>query len=234
MFKIWLPVFCFFVACVTANASIVTIADMNADDEGSGNQLEGTLGGTGVGGSSGFSITSGVVSTQSSSTSATYLVTDVDLDDDNVFAESFSFSITFASASGINFSSSQETFGVDDESVSLNESFSLTFDLLSDSSSTHDVVFDGLSSIDFVSLTGSNFEVTDGSGTETFTSVGGANALPRLFVDPSFQYVTGGDLTDTGTVEDWSIQFSTQAVPEPATFAMFGVALVGLGFRRRK
>ena len=49
--------------------------------------------------------------------------------------------------------------------------------------------------------------------------------LTRPFVDPVFQYVDG-NRGRFGTVDDWSVQFSTVAVPEPSSMACLGVVLL--------
>ena len=219
------------VLCASSDANLVTISEMNADTN---DELEGTLGGSGVDGGSAFSITTVPSVTQVASAMAEYLVEDVDLDGDGVFDEDFAFSVTFASPDGVNFSDSREVFGAGPSAVILSDdSISLTVSVLSDSSATHDVSFDGITGIDFQSLQDAGFAVTDAAGTENFIAVIDENALSRPFVNPVFQYV-GGNTGRGGTVEEWSVQFSTTAIPEPGNLAIFSLIATGLGLRRRR
>ena len=219
------------VLCASSEASLITISELNADTN---DQLEGTLGGSGVDGGSTFSITTTPVTAQVASTTAEYLVGGVDLDGDGFFGEDFTFSVTFASRGDVNFSDSREVFGTGPSaSISINDSFSLSVTVLSDSSATHDVSFDGVTGIDFQSLEDAGFDVTDASGTENFIAVIENNVFSRPFLNPLFEYV-GGNGGRFGTVEEWSVQFSTSAIPEPGSLAIFGLIATGLGLRRRK
>lgn len=234
----WLTIILFFLVNVLADAGVadvITITDLNADSSPS-SDLEGVLEGSPVSAASSFAITSPPLALAlGPQLLATYLVQDVDLDGDGLFAEDFSFSITFASSDGgIGFSGSGEVFGVgNDRTINPDESFSISVTVLGDTSTTHDVVADGITEIDFQSLRDAGFRVTDTNGSFNFVSVFESNlesesvnnVLTRPFVDPVFQYVDG-NRGRFGTVDDWSVQFSTVAVPEPSSMACLGVVLL--------
>lgn len=233
MARFLLSVFFSVVAVASVHADIITISELNADTN---DQLEGTLAGPGVNVGSAVSITSVPSSAQVASTTASYLVQGVDLDGDGLFSEDFAFSITLSSPQGILFSGTREVFGTGvGAGIDFNESFSIAVNVVSDTSATHDVSFDGVFEIDFESLVDANFAVTDSSGTDTFIADAGNTVLPRLYVDPLFQYVTGGNDGRFGTVEEWSIQFSSAAaVPEPNSFVMLGIGFLALAGSRRR
>ena len=105
--------------------------------------------------------------------------------------------------------------------------------VLGDTSSTHDVNVDGITEIDFESLQDAGFRVEDGNGSSNFISVIENNVLDRPFQNPVFEFVDGNRGRD-GTVEDWSVQFSTVAVPEPSTMTFLGMALLFLAGSRRR
>ena len=160
----------------------------------------------------------------------------MDLDGDGFFDEDFTFSVTFASPTDVRFSTSREVFGTGSGArIDPGDSFSLTVNVLGDSSATHDVSFDGVTEIAFEALIDAGFDVTDASGTENFIALGNSIplALVRPFVNPSFEYVNG-NLGRFGTVTNWSVQFSTSAIPEPGSLAMLGLIATSLGLRRRK
>ena len=209
------------VACILltrAYGTTISISDMNADSDSG--QLEGTLAGTAINGTSTFAITAAPSIDASSPTFADYTVSGVDLDGDNSFSESFSFRITFSSSSNINFSSTRETLGVNDETFDLGESFNMSLSILSDSSLTHEVSFTGFSTLDFISLTGTDLSVTSAGGNTTVTLLAGNTDLGGFFTDPTFTYANTGNLTNSGTFEDWSLAFSTSPVPEPQEVAI--------------
>ena len=230
------------VLVAVGGADIITISDLNADSSPNFSstpalELEGVLLGSPVNAGSSFAITSQPLAGQrSSALVATYLVEDVDLDGDGLFTEDFSFSITFASndIGGVGFSGSGEVFGVgDDFTINPDESFSILVSVLGDTSSTHDVNVDGITEIDFESLQDAGFRVEDGNGSSNFISVIENNVLHRPFQNPVFEFVDGNRGRD-GTVEDWSVQFSTVAVPEPSTMTFLGMALLFLAGSRRR
>ena len=233
MARFLISVFFSVVAVASVHADIITISELNADTN---DQLEGTLAGPGVNVGSAVSITSVPTLAQVASTTASYLVQGVDLDGDGLFSEDFEFSITLSSDDDILFSTSREVFGTgSNATIFLNDSFSVAVDVVSDTSTTHDVSFDGVFEIDFQSLVDANFAVTDSSGTDTFIADADNTVLPRLYVDPLFQYITGGNDGRFGTVEEWSIQFSSAAaVPEPNSFVMLGIAFLSLTSVRRR
>ena len=221
-------------------AAIITIENMNADVQ---SQLEGDLGGSGVdGGTSLLTIDANPSVAASATTFADYTVSNVDLDDNATFTDSFTFRIVFSSASGagVNFGSTLETMGVDgensgNETFDLNESFTMAYTIISDTSATHDVAFDGMSAVDFVSMSDTDLDITSVSGNTTITLLGGSTSLGGLRVDPTFTYGNTGNVVNSGTFEDWSIQFSSSSVatvPEPSTIAMSSLALCAFAARR--
>lgn len=220
-------------SCFRADAAIITITAMNADGNPA-SELEGLLGGSGTNGSSLFAIDTSPSAVASVSVNADYTVDNVDIDNDGTFAESFSFRVTFASPENIDFQTSLESMGLgNNEVIDVDESFSMTFSVLSDTSVTHDVRFDGMSAIDFISMSDSAVDV---NGTVVELN-GGSTPLPSLVVNPTFTFQLGSGETafDSGTFEDWDIQFSTAAVPEPSHFAL--LPLLGMSVvvgRRRK
>ena len=237
--SILLRSFCVVLAVIgsveAASASIISISGMNADSDSS--ELEGSLGGNGSDGTSVLSISTGPATVASTSTFADYTISNVDLDDDSVFAENFSFRITFSSSSGngVNFIDSREVFGIDGESsdnenFDIGESFTMAFSILSDSSLTDDVVFDGMSELDAVNLSGATVGITSSSGNANITMAGVSTSLGGLFLDPTFTLSTAF----SGTIEDWSIQFSTSAIPEPSSALLVGMTALFVCFLRRR
>jgi hypothetical protein len=230
---------CFATICTlfftqTSLAGLITVSELNADSDTG--DLEGLPGGDGLGGSLSILGTTPTASGLSAIT-VNYRLSNVDIDGDGTFAESFDFSITFDNASvgddifgsqsTIDFGSTRETFGIGaNEEFDPGEAFRLSGSVLSDTSATHDVSFDGFTSIDFVSLTG-----TITTDTDTFTAVAGDNPLtPDGDVTIVFLEGTG---SEGGPVEDWGVQFSTTAVPEPSS--LFLILLGGpFALRRRR
>ena len=213
-----------------ASASIVTIDAMNADGNPA-SDLEGTLGGSGVDGTSLFSISSAPSSNEIGSTFAAYSVANVDIDDDGAFDDSFTFEISFSSPNNVNFFSSLESMGLgDNEDIDLGESLTMNVSITSNSSITHNVVFDGFDAFDFISMSEMTVDV---NGTD-FEILGGNTELGQLFAAPTltFENLTANPF-NSGTFEDWSLQFSTQAIPEPTSLATFSIALFIVGRRRR-
>ena len=219
--------------CSVLSATSILISDMNADVSGS---LEGSLSGSGTNGSSAFDIDSTPSVDQVASTFADYTVTGVDIDGNASFTENFSFRITFSSPDDINFSTTLETMGLgDDELISLNESFTMTISILSDSSATHDVTFDGMTAVDFISMSETDLSIVSSSGNSTVTLAGGSTPLGGTFFNPTFTYANTGDVSNSGTFEDWNLQFSTSPVPEPNTYALLaGISALGFVMLRRR
>ena len=214
-------------------AGLITVSDLNADSDAG--ELEGLPGGDGLGGS--LSILGTTPTSGLSAIIVNYRLSNVDIDGDGAFTESFDFSITFdnattgddifGSGSTIDFGSTRETFGIGaNEEFDPGEAFRLSGSVLSDSSDTHDVSFDGFTSIDFVSLTG-----TIATDIDTFTAVAGNNALTPDG-DVTLVFLAGAG-SEGGPIEDWGVQFSTSAVPEPSS--LFLILLGGpFALRRRR
>lgn len=219
---------------LTSFGTNISMLAINADNDGSA--IEGTFAGNGTSASSAYSFLAGPSAEAVASTFADYAVSGVDIDGDNIFEESFSFRISFSSATNINFSASLETLGAGDESLSLNESFALSVEVLNDSSLSHDVQFDGFSSLDFISLSGTDLGISSTSGNTVIAASAGDTSLGGLFIDPTVSYLNSGNITNIGSLEDWSIQFSTSPVPEPSSIAfVLGITTLAstMWYRRR-
>ena len=226
-----------------ANATVITISGLNAQDDGAGAGSmpdEFNLSGSGVGGGSNMTIDVLPDTTSGTPRTARYTVIDVDLDGNGSFTESFSFTISFESASNIDFSNTREVMGVNDELFNPGESFSMSVDSITDSSESVRVRYDGISEVDFQSMAGADLNVTQGGITTTTTLGGGLTSIIPSgsgsigFTNPTFTYANTGDTTVTSdALENWTMQFTT--VPEPSPVAAIAL-LAGYGYwwqRRR-
>ena len=146
------------IAANVATADLITVDGLNADSDTG--QLEGTPGGNGAGGV--LEILSVTPPTGMLAITSLYRLSNVDIDGDGTFGESFDFALTFdqpttdgTTASTIDFRDTRETFGIGtNEEFDPGESFRMSGLVLSDTSASHNVLFDGFTGIDFVSLSG--------------------------------------------------------------------------------
>lgn len=210
------------------SAGLITVMDMNADSDVG--DLLGSPGNDGLGGA--LSILSVTPTTGAASVTATYRLADVDIDGDGNFNESFDFSITIDNAadglfgsSTVDFQNSRDRFGIGgNEEFDPDESFRMSGAIISDTSATHAVTFDGFTAIEFESLSG-----TINVDGRSFTAGSGNNALTPDG-EETFAFSSG---SDGGPIVDWSVQFSTTAVPEPGSLLTCWL-VIGLLIRPRR
>ncbi len=101
---------------------------------------------------------------------------------------------------------------------------------------------EGITTLTLTTSTGDSFDLFDGfTGADGNIQFGGVIDDATAFVSATFSNTEASDFIGfdrlqygVGSIETLSTEFSNNAIPEPATLALFGFGLAGLGYMRRR